>query len=260
MPIKNAECIITARSSMSIWTLTYGHTGREVRGDAGYSLAVEWAKLQTCAELLNHPACEEFCSLVPSAPRLPDTALVFFRGRGVTSVPPRVDQMGPPPLNRVPAAGRYNRPGKRVLYLSDSEEGVLRELSAWLVEGVPYVQRYRLPLDKLNIADFAVIPDDHFVTAAFSKAEECYVDGRGPSNYIFSQLLAELVMAQFDGMRIPGVRGKPGSWYSNVVIFQPYPNWHDWLEQGSTPYRLSVPFQGGNGGKAVLKRGESRGV
>jgi len=246
MAIKELKCKITAESGMlSIWTATHGHTGREVRGNAGYALAAEWAKLETRAELLNHPACEEFRRLVSSAPRLSDTALVFFRGRSVTSEPPRVDQMGPPPLGCDPSGGRYNRPGERVLYLSDSEEGLLREFSAWHIEGAPYVQRYRLPLDRLRIADFTIIPNDHFVAAVFSKAEECNVDGRGPNSYIFSQLVAELVMAHFDGMRMPGVRGKRGSWYSNVVVFQPYPNWRDWLEQETTPYRLSVPSHGG---------------
>lgn len=246
MAIEEVGSNITAESGMSlIWTLTYGHTGREVRGNEGYALAAEWAKLETRAELLNHPACEEFRRFVPSAPRLSDTALVFFRGRGVTSEPPRVDQMGPPLLDCDPSGGRYNRRGERVLYLSDSEEGVLRELSAWHVEGIPWVQRYRLPLDKLHIADFTIIPDDHFVAAVFSKAEECNVDGRGSNSYIFSQLVAELVMAHFDGMRIPGVRGNRGSWYSNVVIFQPYPDWRDWLEHETTPYRLSVPSHGG---------------
>lgn len=246
MAIEEVGSNITAESGMSlIWTLTYGHTGREVRGNEGYALAAEWAKLETRAELLNHLACEEFRRFIPSAPRLSDTALVFFRGRGVTSEPPRVDQMGPPLLDCDPSGGRYNRRGERVLYLSDSEEGVLRELSAWHVEGIPWVQRYRLPLDKLHIADFTIIPDDHFVAAVFSKAEECNVGGRGSNSYIFSQLVAELVMAHFDGMRIPGVRGNRGSWYSNVVIFQPYPDWRDWLEHETAPYRLSVPSHGG---------------
>ena len=246
MVIKGAECRITVGSSISAtWTVTHGHTGREVRGNEGYALAAEWAKLQTRAELLSHPACAEFRRLVPSAPCLSDTALVFFRGRGVTSEPPCVDEMGPPPLDCDPNSGRYNRRGERVLYLSDSEEGVLCELSAWHVEGAPYVQRYRLPLDKLRIADFTIIPDDHFVAAVFSKAEECKVDGRSSNSYIFSQLVAKLVMAHFHGMRMPGVRGKRGSWYSNVVIFQPYPDWRDWLEHETTPHRLSVSFHGG---------------
>ena len=221
-----------------IWTLTYGHTGREVRGNEGYALAAEWAKLETRAKLLNHPACEEFRRLVPSAPRLSDTALIFFRGKGGSEAP-SAKRMGPGCRE-----GRYNRSGDRMLYLSDSEEGVLCELRTRQIQGI-YVIRYRLPLDKLNIADFTKIPDDHFVATVFSKAEECKVDGRGPNSYIFSQLVAELVMARFDGMRIPGVRGNRGFWYSNVVIFQPYPNWRDWLEQETTPYRLSVPSHGG---------------
>jgi len=242
MAIKDAECGITARPAMSAtWTACHGHTGRKVRGDEGYGLATEWAKLGTREELLNHPACEEFRRSVPLAERLSDTALVLFRGRDATNAQPSAGQMGPPPLGCVPNGGRYNRPGEHTLYLSDSEEGVLREFKAWHVEGIPYVMRYRLPLDKLNIADFTRIPDDHFVAAVFSKAEECMLDGRGPDSYVFSQLVAELVVPHFDGMRVPGVRGTRDTWYSNVVIFRPYPDWPDWLEQGTVPYPLSVP-------------------
>jgi hypothetical protein len=237
MAIKEAECNITAQSGMSaIWTAIHGHTGREVRGNEGYVLATEWAKLEARAELLNHPACEEFRRLAPSAPRVSDTALVFFRGKGFNTDTPSAEQMGPGCRE-----GRYNRSGECMLYLSDSEEGVLCELNAWHVEGIPYVMRYRLPLNKLNIADFTMIPDDHFMAAVFSKAEECNVGGRGSNSYIFSQLVADLVMAHFDGMRIPGVRGDRNFHYSNVVVSHPDPDWRNWLEQETTPYRLSVP-------------------
>lgn len=244
MAIKEAECNMTVESSMSsIWTATHGHTGRAVRGNEGYALATDWARLENHSELLGHTARAEFCRLLPSAPRLSDAALVFFRGRGITGRSPCFDQMGPPPLGSDIDGGRYNYPGECALYLSDSKEGVLRELSAWYVEGAPYVQRYRLPLDRLRIADFTTLPDDHFVAAVFSKAEGCNVDGRGSNSYIFSQLVAELVKAHFDGMRVPGVRGNRGSWYSNVVVFQPHPEWCAWLEHDSAPCRLSDPPQ-----------------
>ena len=229
---------MTAQSGVTAtWKAIRGHTGREVRGNQGYVLATEWAKLEARAELLNHPACEEFRRLAPFASRVSDTALVLFRGKGfATDTPsPSAKQMGPGCQE-----GRYSRLGECMLYLSDSEEGVLRELNAWHVEGIPYVMRYRLPLDKLNIADFTMIPDDHFVAAVFSKAEECNVGGRGSNSNVFSQLVAELVMAHFDGMRIPGVRGSRNFHYNNVVVFHPDPDWRDWLEQETTPYRLSV--------------------
>ena len=104
------------------------------------------------------------------------------------------------------------------------------------MKGVPYIQHYRLPVDKLHIADLTKIPSDHFVCQVFSKAEECNVVGRGPPGYNFSQIIAELVNANFDGMRVPGVHGVPGEWYTNIVIFRPFPDWPNWLEPGFTPY------------------------
>lgn len=125
-----------------------------------------------------------------------------------------------------------------MLYLSDCEDGTRREYDQWYETGSPYVQRYRLPLDKLRIADFTDWPTDHLVTAVFSKAEECNVMDRGTKSYLFSQTVAELVAGHFDGMRVPGVRGVPKAHYSNVVIFKPYPHWPSWLERGAVPYKL----------------------
>jgi hypothetical protein len=107
------------------------------------------------------------------------------------------------------------------------------------VTGVLYVQRYRLPVSELSIADFTN-PPENFVAAVFSKAERVNSDGRSPGD-IFSEVVAELVSAHFDGMRIPGVRGARPVLYSNVVIFRPYPDWPKWLEPGSSPYPLHVP-------------------
>ena len=179
--------------------------------------------------------------MIPEARRLLDDSLVFFRGRGISGGPPSALKMGPPPQDSRPGAGRYNQDGQSVLYLCDSEEGVRRELHAWRVTGVPYVQRFRLPVSELSIADFTDVPPEHFVAAVFSKAEECKVDGRGPDSYVFSEVVAELVSAHFDGMRIPGVRGARPVLYGNVVLFRPSPDWPKWLEPGSSPYPLEVP-------------------
>jgi len=132
---------------------------------------------------------------------------------------------------------RYNTEHARALYLADSEDGVRREMAAG--EGTLYLIRFRPPIHSLRIADFTGYPADHFLTAVFSKAEDCNVAGRGPSNYIFSQVVAELVAARFDGMRVPGVRGGPGALYGNVVIFNRIDYWTDWLEPGATPYALT---------------------
>jgi hypothetical protein len=219
----------------NIWELEFMHTGRKVRGTEGYTLATEWAQLLDSDELIKHPAAEVFRSLIPNAPCI-DSSLVCFHVRGIPGKPPRSDQMGPPPLAKNTSGGRYNRPGEHVLYLSDSEDGVIREFCALGSTGVPYIQRYRLPPDQLNIADLTKIPPDHFVSQVFSKAEECNVEGRGLPCYNFSQTIAELVAPNFDGMRVPGVRGVTSERYSNIIIFRPFPDWPNWLEPGSTPY------------------------
>lgn len=219
----------------NIWDLEFMHTGRKVRGTEGYAFAMEWAQLLDSDELIRHPAAKDFRSLISKAPRI-DASLVCFRVRGIQGKPPRSDQMGPPPLDKKTNGGRYHRSGQHVLYLADSEDGVIREFCAQGSAGVPFIQRYMLPPDQLNIADLTKIPSDHFVSQVFSKAEECNVEGRGLQGYNFSQTIGELVAANFDGMRVPGVRGVTSERYSNIIIFRPFPNWPNWLEPGSTPY------------------------
>jgi hypothetical protein len=221
----------------NIWELEFIHTGRKICGAEGYALATEWAQLLDSVKLIKHPAAEEFRFLIPNAPCV-DSSLVCFRVRGITGKLPGSLQMGPPPKTKKTSGGRYNRPCEHVLYLSDSEDGVIREFRAQRMKGNPYIQRYSLPADQLHIADLTKIPSDHFVSQVFSKAEECNVEGRGLPSYNFSQMIAELVAANFDGMRVPGVHGVPGERYSNVIIFHPFPDWPNWLGPGSTPYCL----------------------
>jgi len=222
----------------NIWEQEFMHTGRKVRGTEGYLLATEWAELLDSNELIKHPGAEEFRSLIPKAPCV-DSSLVCFRVRGITGKAPCPLQMGPPPITKETRGGRYNRPGEHVLYLSDSEDGVIREFRALRFKGVPYIQRYMLPADQLHVADLTRIPPDHFMSQVFSKAEECNVEGRGLPGYNFSQIIAELVADNFDGMRVPGVHGVPNERYSNIIIFRPFPDWPNWLEPESIPYCFS---------------------
>lgn len=216
-----------------IWNLRAGHTDREVTGNDAYRAAREWASQRTREDLLRHPACAQFRSVIEHAPLLSGECPLLWRGRGVDHVPQSAMEMGPPPQSANHGEGRYNKAGESVLYLTDSEDGVHRELS-----GTPYVQAYHLPLSTIRIADFRVWPADSFVTAVFSIAEECKVEGRGLDTYVFSQTIAEVVAERFDGMLIPGVRGMPGAHYSNVVVFRPHPHWPNWIEPGTCPYLL----------------------
>ncbi len=169
---------------------------------------------------------------------------MLFRGRDIQESeqrPPTVEQMGPLPLNCIPREGRYHRKGKRVLYLADSEDGVRREMEVWHTKGTPYVIRIEVPLTSLRIVDFSNWPTDHLITAVFARAETCNVGQRGPTNYIFSQAVGELVSERFDGMRIPGVRGTPGAHYKNIVLFRRLEDWSNWANPANPAYRMFPP-------------------
>jgi hypothetical protein len=224
-------------------SVVHGHTGREVRNAEPEQRAIEWASLEDRDAILNHPAANMFRGFLDSAPHLLDDWLVLFRGRGIREgeqIPPTVEQMGPRPLGMNQGEGRYHRKGQRVLYLADSEDGVRREIEAWHTEGTPYLIRIEVPLSSLRIVDFANWPIDHFMTAVFSRAETCKVGQRGPSNYVFSQAVGELVAEKVDGMRIPGVRGTPGAHYKNVVLFRRLEEWTKWTSPAHSPYLLST--------------------
>jgi hypothetical protein len=216
------------------WTLRHGHTGRSVRGTEGYSLADSWSRAD---DLRSHDGCVEFAKLIPAAPRI-DESIQGFRGRRFTGGPPTLSKMGPPKPAQSRQGGRYHRAGAPALYLCDSELGVRCELNAWRADGVIYVQKFVIPAGEIQIADFSQIPEDHFVTAVFAKAEQYNIHGRDSRGYEFSRLIAELVSGDWDGMCVPGVRGKAGALYRNIVIFQPHPGWTDWLAPDARPYEL----------------------
>jgi hypothetical protein len=197
--------------------------------------------------MLNHSAAEEFRHEIAKAKCLSGSPLDLSRGQSIecgADKPPSVRRMGPLPLSMVPGEGRYHRQGQRVLYLGSSEDGCRREIGAWydkIKGGSPWIIKLRLPLNSIRIADFAdylAWPSDHFVTAVFCQAELCMLTERGGlPNYTFSQMVGDLVSEQFDGMRIPGVRGEPGAHYSNIVLFQNLTDWPTWVET-ETAYLL----------------------
>jgi hypothetical protein len=136
--------------------------------------------------------------------------------------------MGPPPSQRGLSAGRYNRLGRAVLYLSTSQEGAAIETLRG--DAKPFcLQEYSLPISNLRLADFSSADAPSFVQCVFDLAESAVVEGRqGPDDYAFGHLLANLTQgAGFDGMLVCGVLGNPGFHYVNVVIFDPA-GWKEW--------------------------------
>jgi hypothetical protein len=231
-------------TTSTVASLRYGHTGREVLGAKDERRAIEWASLPNHDAVLNHDVAAYFRAVIASAQCLSGDSLVLFRGQGIPESeqrPPTIERMGPLPVDRTPREGRYHREGERVLYLADSENGVRREMEAWHTKGTPFVIRVEVPVSKLRIADFSEWPSDNFVTAVFARAELCKYDHRGPGDYIFSQAVAEIVSARFDGMRIPGVRGVPGAHYKNVVLFRGLDDWPKWTNPASPAYRMFPP-------------------
>jgi Protein of unknown function (DUF2934)/RES domain len=241
-----SESLVTvAQASVSAFeSLHYGHTGREVQGAEAERRAIDWAASPNRDTIVTHQVADDFRDLLASAPCISADGLVLFRGSGIQEYeqrPPSVERMGPLPQNQTPREGRYHREDQRALYLADSEDGVRREMEAWHTEGTPYIIKVEVPITSLRIADFSDWPTDHLITAVFSRAEMCNVAERGPTNYIFSQEVGQLVAETFDGMRIPGVRGAPDGHYRNVVLFRQLEDWPTWTNSESPAYRLFFP-------------------
>jgi hypothetical protein len=186
---------------------------------------------------LKHAAAQEFKSELTRVPLLTEASVAVFRGRRIRDGQPSRDQMGPPPHGATLATGRYNKSGQCVLYLCDNEGGVRRELRSGT--DPLYIIPFTLPASTLRIADFTSFPIDHFLTAAFAQAELCEFDHRRQDGYRFSNILAELVAEQVDGMKVRGARGEDNEHYNNIVVFQPHPAWRQWLDPDVVPY-LSV--------------------
>jgi len=113
-----------------------------------------------------------------------------------------------------------------VLYLATTPEGVRLEIAG---SGAPvFLQVYRIDFGTLRIADLAATSVTEFLKAAFDQAEMSMYANFGRPDYLFSQLLAELVSdAGYDGMLVPGVRGHHRCRYENLVLFRP-DGWQEW--------------------------------
>ena len=203
------------------------HTGRSIPAGEDYSLAQEWGSLGSMNELLSHTAAARFRAELAFTPTVGGSNLLCVRGRVDGSTITSWQNMGPedPPKR----GGRYNAPGVIALYLCDSKDGVLRELKPISGQRV-FLQDYRIPLDELRLADCSSGNLKDFMKAVFDRAESCPVEGRvESSDYMFSRAVGQLVReADFEGMRVPGVRGDREFQYQNVVVFDKHRRWELW--------------------------------
>ncbi len=212
---------------------SYVGTGRSITADADYTLARNWAESASPRE---HDAVAKFAAAISTARTVEGGSLLCFRGqrRFAADYAPTALEMGPPPVGRAPA-NRYNEAGHSVLYLCQSEAGLIAEPING--DGSLWIQRFSLPLDRLLVADFSSLDQDDFLSKVFWFAE---LAGNADVGFTFrfSQLVASIVSQRFDGMLVPGVRGQKDCHYSNVVLFRPV-KWKSWLETDGKPHTLA---------------------
>jgi hypothetical protein len=199
--------------------LMYAPTQRRVAAGDEYALARAWAEL--VGNYGEHEAASLFRERVQHAGVISmEAPLLCFRGRRENAAP---GNMGPPPADKA-SAGRYNATGEPTLYLAETERGVVLERPG--IETL-WMQRFRIP-DTLRVADFTGLPKADLVNAVFYHAELAGNPGQAIQDG-FSRYVGQIVREQFDGMRVPGVRGTNGYRYSNVVVFR-VESWREWLD------------------------------
>ncbi len=150
-----------------------------------------------------------------------------------------------PPDN--PKHGRYNVEGEICLYLTDNFNFLFSEISAKSV----LVQKYRIPINNLKIADLS--PNNkalhNSLALAFQMTErgntssgydiKQELEKRGKNEYLVSQLLAShFKKYNWDGMYIPGVHGATGVHYHNLVLFSLITKNNKWK-----PWTVGIPFE-----------------
>ena len=218
-------------------------TGRRITADDNYQLARSWAESSSEQDFREHAGYARLEAALNHVPVVGGDDLKCWRGRPFEpNMVPNRNNMEPPPTDAAFAGGRYNRENIPVLYLSDSEDGVAREVNA--TGRVLWVQGFTLPVSSLRLADMSTALSDPFVNSVFWFAEGAGELGSNVS-HSFSQIVSELVAHRIDGMVVPGVRGDDRVKYRNVIVFNPHPKWPEWLEQRSDPKLIS-----GGGGSA----------
>jgi hypothetical protein len=221
-------------SASATASASHTFTGRSIVANQEHALAASWQECSSVERFRKHEAHVRFRAALLSLTTINVPLLPCFRGRPFgLHESATAAQMGPPPSQSA-SGGRYNLPGQPVLYLCDSTDGVLRRIED---DGrATWVQEFAIDSSDLTIVDTRLSADLAFTNQVFWFAESS--DSReakdGPT---FSQQIAQLVSAHFEGMLVRGVRGALGAHYSNVVLFRPLDNWQKWLLPGSCPVR-----------------------
>lgn len=142
--------------------------------------------------------------------------------------------IGPSPT---PGQGRYNLAGERCIYLIDNAQFLPTELGTESI----LVQKYVISLSTLKIADLSPGNEiENSLSLVFQMTErgktgsgydfELELQKQGKSKYLLSQSTAQCFKDYgWQGLYVPGVHGKPGQLYRNLVLFGScVDSWRDW--------------------------------
>ena len=202
-------------------TVKVPDTGREVEVGPGYALAEEWLAYCSDADRVHLRFEEKFTAELRSAVAV-SYAKPLFRGRRDFNSPPVAPvsplDFGPNPKK---SRQRYNWEGIGALYLCDSVLGVIGELGAPDPGYELWTQEFLLPRT-LKLFDGAGVSPSSFMSAVFLLVERQREPER--ERPALGARIGDIVRAaNFDGMIVPGVRGKRAKIepYSNVVVFEP---------------------------------------
>lgn len=211
-----------------------GSTGRSIEVDTSYREAQQWMELFKSSGQSFHRYQTRFISDIKTVEKFSDS-FPLFRGRFFReSARVSSSDFGPPPIEKA-IVGRYNRAGQSRLYLCSSVSGVVRELGPAQPGDFLWSQEFRFPND-LRIFDARKLPESSFAASVFWVIEE-ECDRSAKYSGLGSNIV-DLLDSEYEGMIVPGVRGSRSDRYSNIVIFNPFERWQNYLLPFASPNQI----------------------
>jgi len=208
-------------------------TGRSIEASAKYAVAKDWLNTYEISQEQRSDLEQEFLKSLGAAEEFDEPV---FRGRCLCKPPDSWRKFGPPSQEKA-KRGRYNAAGTPALYLSSSKNGVKKELGSSKEGKQHWIQQFRIS-PELRIADGRKVAQDSLAAVVFLLIERGRELGAPP---LLGQRIGQIVMGEFDGLIVPGVRGNANEPYWNVVVFRPHDSdrWCQLVDKNAPPEEVS---------------------